>query len=187
MNGAILMSDELLNAEWTGDESMTANGMSRPFGPPSSNAMRCLFAALFMVSAVVPAGAGDSEVGTRYALLIGVSRYHPDRFADLSGAEPDVNEMSRVLTSGGYVPENVTLMTNTSGATDPRKLPTASVIRKQLRRLAKVRGTNDSIIVGLAGHGVQPRGGKYYFCPMDANLAETKSLISIDEIYEAMD
>lgn len=149
--------------------------------------MRTVLVAIFVFVGVIAPAAESDGGGTRHALLIGISKYHPDRFADLPGAEPDVNEMARVLTAGGFDHANVTLMTTANAVTDPRKLPTSSMIRKQLRRLAKIRAAGDSIVIGLAGHGVQPSGETYYFCPQDADLNDVTSLISIDEIYDAIE
>ncbi|MEM7312038.1 MAG: caspase family protein [Planctomycetota bacterium] len=129
----------------------------------------------------------DFATGTRSALLIGVSHYSSEQLAKLPGAEPDVSELAKVLERNGFSSNRVTLMTNRQGAENPRHLPTASRIRKQLKQVTANRDPNDSLIIALAGHGVQPQGGEYYFCPQDADPNDFDSLLAIHEIYQALD
>ncbi len=126
-------------------------------------------------------------VSNRYALLIGVSNYPADRFSELPGAEPDVRDLSLVLMNRGYTQKNVILMTHRTGASDPRRLPTASRVRKQLRKLSRIDDPNAMVLVALAGHGVQPSGKEYYFCPQNADLKRPETLVSIREIYQALE
>ncbi|MEL7499881.1 MAG: tetratricopeptide repeat protein [Planctomycetota bacterium] len=123
----------------------------------------------------------------RHALLVGVSKYYPDSFPPLPGAQRDITELAKVLTSKGFDKDHLALLTNDAGNKDPRCLPLSHNIRKRLRKLAKQTDGNDAIVVALAGHGVQPKGGKYYFCPFDADLEDAETLISIEEIYSLME
>ncbi len=132
----------------------------------------------------------DSQVpsmGKHFALLVGVSRYDEGRMPELPGAEPDAMDLAVVFASNGYAKENIITMTHRNGAEDPRLLPTSSNIRKQLKRLAKDKKSNDKLIIALAGHGFQLAGQEYYFCPADAQLSDVNSMISIMEIYSILD
>ena len=49
-------------------------------------------------------------------------------------------------------------------------------------------GEEDSLLVALAGHGVQFRGeSESYFCPADARLADRKTLIPLGEVYKELE
>lgn len=50
------------------------------------------------------------------------------------------------------------------------------------RRIAE----NDIVVVVFSGHGVMI-GGQSFFCPSDANLADEKTLISMDKVYSEME
>ncbi|MFO0939590.1 MAG: caspase family protein [Pirellulales bacterium] len=134
----------------------------------------------------VEANENSPPAGKHSALLIGVSRYDDPKFAELPGAEPDAIDLAAVLAANGYPKENTVTMTHRNGTEDPRLLPTSSNIRKQLKKFAKDKNPQDRVIVALAGHGLQTTSQEYFFCPADANLTETKTLISIPEIYELL-
>ncbi len=140
-----------------------------------------------LLSLTVGTTLADGESGKRAALLVGISYYHPDRFAELPGAEPDARGLARILKRNGYANDDVVLMSNRVGAENPKYLPTASRIRKQLRHFVKQHRDVDSLIVAFAGHGVQDAKGEYCVCPQDANLSKPDSLISVREIYDVMD
>ena len=47
---------------------------------------------------------------------------------------------------------------------------------------------DDSVLIALAGHGVQFQGeNESYFCPADARLADKSTLIPLSEIYKALE
>ena len=58
-----------------------------------------------------------------YALLVGVRQYDPNELRSLPYAEPDVEELSQLLTEQGF--RRVVLMTQTVGAKQFRLLPTS--------------------------------------------------------------
>jgi uncharacterized caspase-like protein len=124
--------------------------------------------------------------GRRWALLVGVGSYQQANFADLPGAESDIEGLSRVLLENGFSAEHVIALTNRVGARDPRRLPTAGNIRRQLQRLAAELRDQDTIWIALAGHGLQASATEYYFCPNDAQPENLTSLISIQEIYQVL-
>jgi TPR repeat protein len=126
--------------------------------------------------------------GDKYALLVGVRKYDPNELRVLRYSEPDVVELSGVLRAEGYKPGNVVLMTQTAGAEDTRFLPLAANVRKELRLLLEVLDEDDSVLIALAGHGVQFQGeDENYFCPADARLADKSTLIPLGEVYKALE
>ena len=126
--------------------------------------------------------------GDKYALLVGVRKYDPNELRGLPYSEPDVVELSGVLKAEGYKPGNVVLMTQTAGADDTRFLPLAANVRKELKLLLDEMDEDDSVLIALAGHGVQFQGeNESYFCPADARLADKLTLIPLSEIYKALE
>ena len=126
--------------------------------------------------------------GDKYALLVGVRKYDPNELRGLPYSEPDVVELSGVLKAEGYKPGNVVLMTQTAGADDTRFLPLAANVRKELKLLLDEVDEDDSVLIALAGHGVQFLGeNESYFCPADARLADKSTLIPLSEIYKALE
>jgi hypothetical protein len=82
----------------------------------------------------------------------------------------------------------VVLMTQAVGSAEPRFLPLAANIRKELKLLLEDLGENDSVLVALAGHGVQFRGdNENYFCPTDAKLGDKTTLVALGEMYRMLE
>jgi hypothetical protein len=134
------------------------------------------------------AQSSDRPRGERYAFLVAVRRYDPNELRTLPYAEDDILALRQVLLVGGYRPENVVVMTQRLGAEDPRFAPEAAKIRKELDLLLRGKGEADSVLVALAGHGVQFRGQEEnFFCPSDTKLADRKSLIPLSEVYKALE
>src|SRR5215472_12742596 len=140
------------------------------------------------LSAVVAVPAYPQEPGEKYALLVGVRKYaKTSELRELHYPERDMEDLARVLRDGGYRPENVMLMTQTAGADNTRFLPLAANIRKELKALLRNRIKADSVLVAFAGHGLQFRGSdEVYFCPADARPDDKATLISLDEVYQAL-
>jgi hypothetical protein len=133
-------------------------------------------------------GQQQKSGGEKYALLVGVRQYDPNELRALPFSEPDVVELSGVLEAEGYKPGNVVLMTQTAGADDTRFLPLAANVREALNLLLDEMDEDDSVLVALAGHGVQFQGeNESYFCPADARLADKSTLIPLSEIYKALE
>ncbi len=123
-----------------------------------------------------------------YALLIGVRQYIPTELTDLKYTENDVVKLAEVLRQRGYQPDNIVLMTQTTGADRAGLLPTSDNIRHQLKLLLGGLDRSDTILIAVSGHGVQFLGEEVdYFCPMDAKLADRSTLVSLKEIYDQLD
>ena len=126
--------------------------------------------------------------GEKYALLVGVRKYaKSSELRELHYAERDMDELAQVLRDGGYRPENLVLMTQTLGAENTRFLPIAANIRKELKALLRDRIEADSVLVAIAGHGLQFRGSvETYFCPADGRPDDKGTLLSLQEVYQEL-
>ena len=149
-----------------------------------------LLGALLLSAAILPLlGADDgTPAGRQYALLVGVKNYNKDELRNLDYTENDVNDLAEVLKGAGY--KRVVVLTQSAAADqrDNALLPTAQNIRDQLRGLLEDRKPGDSVLVAFSGHGVQPRGDKASsFCPMDARVTDPKTLISLADVYKALE
>ena len=125
--------------------------------------------------------------GNKYAVLVGVRQYDNNELHDLNYAEADVEALAEVLSQSGY--KRVVLMTQTvgaeAGAAFCRWPPTSAM---SLKGVLEDRAEGDTVLVALAGHGVQFQGeDESYFCPMDAKLADKSTLISLSEVYKDLE
>lgn len=128
-------------------------------------------------------GQGPAE-GEKYALLVGVRQYDPVQpLPTLTYPEDDIEELARVLVASGYKRENIKLMTQREGARNARFTPTTEKIRKEFGATLRRLEPGDSVVVALAGHGVQfTQEGDSFFCPADADLDDEKTLIKLGEV-----
>lgn len=141
-----------------------------------------LVAVIFSSLAEQASQAQEPAPGRKYALLVGVRNYDKNELRNLPYTEDDIESLAKVFENAGF--RRVVVLTQTRGADQSRFLPLAANIRNSLRGMLEDRQPEDSIVVALAGHGVQFRGDEHsYFCPMDAKLADRKTLIPLDEIF----
>ena len=167
--------------------------------------MRRWRAGLIVVLVALATGSGSGQEpkaarGGRYALLVGVRQYRPNTLRNLEFTEADVTRLAEVLEASGYRRRDITILTQTLGATDAGLLPTGENIRSQLGipawPLSKFTpglklgplNEDDSLLVAFAGHGVQFKAaGDSFFCPMDANLTDESTLIGMSDVSKALD
>jgi cyclophilin family peptidyl-prolyl cis-trans isomerase len=146
-----------------------------------------LAAALLGVCLVaLPApGPGQSAAarGKKYALLVGVKSYDHDALPDLKYTENDVEDLARILKRKETGFDPVVVLTTSRGASAKAGKPTAANIRAALKKLLAGVTKYDTVLVALAGHGVQltVADGKKtrdeaFFCPTDAKLTRSKDL-----------
>ena len=137
---------------------------------------------LLICSFVKTASAGD-----RYAFLVGVKQYDKTQLNSLAYTEADVTALADALRKAGYADKNIVLMTQAGGATNFRHLPSSQQIRKELNLLLGELNTDDTLLLAFSGHGVQFKDEtNVYFCPMDANLKDRKTLISLTDVYDML-
>jgi uncharacterized caspase-like protein len=144
--------------------------------------------------------AQDAARGKKYALLIAVDSYERGSLLDaLPYPRRDIEDLARLFLEAGYDKDNLVVMTKERGIEHFDLTPTAEHIRNQFGLLLDELKPGDSIIVGLAGHGVfmpvppqnDPKGEprpQSFFCPMDANLVKKplERFISFDELYAGL-
>jgi hypothetical protein len=151
------------------------------------------FGLLFALGLVAPrpASAQSAPPGRKLAFLVGVKAYDHAQLKNLDFPERDVEELAAVLKNDDF---QTVVLTTQRGREDERNKPTAENIRARLNSLLAGTTKADLIIVGLAGHGLQPLGSNdSFFCPSDAmpiikdeRPVEPKSLISIGELLAQM-
>ena len=159
--------------------------MSHRFGRSSIWIAMCLG-----LAAVPPLlGRADDEPpqGRQYALLVGVRNYKKGELKSLKYTENDVNDLAQVLRDAGY--KTVVLMTQSEAAaarSDDLE-PNADNVRRQLKTMLDDRKPGDTVLVAFSGHGVQFKGqDDHYFCPADAHLTDKSTLVSLSEVYRAL-
>ena len=127
----------------------------------------------------------------QYALLVGVNKYKKSELNNLKFSENDVTEISKTLLDNGYEPRNVVLMTQSRASKGDdfwKFYPTLANIETQLNLLLANRKPDDTVIVALAGHGLQfEDDGEHYFCPMDTKVADRSTLLSIAEVFKKLE
>src|ERR1700722_1300869 len=131
--------------------------------------------------------ADDEPVPRKLAFLVGVKTYKHADLKDLGFPENDVQDLADVLKRLGFT---VTVMSTRAPGSDKQHYPDADNIRQQLAAMLKGASKQDLILVGLAGHGLQPlNSSQSYFCPHDANPSEKdgdvthpETLLSMGEI-----
>jgi len=121
-----------------------------------------------------PAQPAVRFAGTKYALIIGISRYGPAKDAPplLPYAAADATELARQLeTSAGFKKENIRLMVDDQA--------TLSQIRTGLYDFVSKATANDLMVIYIAAHGVHDphpgRGERIYLAPFGTQLAQIDS------------
>lgn len=125
----------------------------------------------------------ETKVG-RCAVVVGIRSYDPDQLQPLPNAETEATELFELLQRAGYADSNSLLLTNTAGSQNSRQIPSRANILQQIEKASSKLTASDTLILAFQGHGVQTKDGKYYLCPLDADLENIASLIPIEQIYE---
>jgi formylglycine-generating enzyme required for sulfatase activity/uncharacterized caspase-like protein len=169
----------------------------------SASRRKALIALVFAYSIALCATAMETcafAAGEKYALLIGVGKYpEGSGFSSLPYSDRDVEQLSSVLISAGYDRSLVRVLTLRRGAENPRLLPTLKNIRRELDAMTRDHKPEDSLLIALSGHGItrkiqtKDKNGDEsaktfaFFCPIDSDLQETQSLLSVDAVYAALE
>lgn len=120
-----------------------------------------------------------------YAFLVGVCDYSiKGQLSELKFAVGDVTRLSDTLKAAGVPEQNIVLMTDSSRG---KYLPLGASIRREFELLLAETKTDDLVIVGLSGHGLTlAHTNESCFCPADVDLEDTKTLISLTDLYEQL-
>ena len=120
----------------------------------------------------------------KYALLVSVGRYDHADLKPLQFAENDVVELGKVLADPAHGYAVTTLADST--AVKPTKKNIDAALRKVLDACKK----GDTVVVGLAGHGLQFGGDDdAFFCPQDAKPVKARAaetMVSMKGLYDEM-
>lgn len=146
-----------------------------------------------------PMSRSAAFAGENYAFLVAVADYDEKELRPLKYTRPDILEFHDTLLKSGYKPANVVVMHDDfeklvehykqrgMAGKVADYLPEGRKIRTEFKLLLGLLRPDDSVIVAFAGHGVQFSGQKKsYFCPKDARLDDVESLISFEELYQAL-
>lgn len=110
-------------------------------------------------AAAIPLAVHAQEKPKKFALLVGVNHYQHGQLDKLEFAEADAKDMAKLLKEKGEY-EVITIVG--ADATKAR-------ITKELEKLAGQGNRGGIVLVGFAGHGMQPEGSdEAYFVPYDA-------------------
>src|SRR5215213_11646061 len=113
-------------------------------------AIRLAGAVVLLVACWAPASQARN---VNYAFLVGVSNYQRGELKPLRFTRNDIIDFSDELQRTGFKKENIVLMHESQRA--PNRLPEAKKIKKELDLLLSSVEEGDTLIVALAGHGVQ--------------------------------
>jgi formylglycine-generating enzyme required for sulfatase activity len=143
-----------------------------------------------LVAALVLLDGTHAQVdkGKKYALLVGVRDYDSGKFRNLKYTENDAEELAGVLAKqGGF---SVRVLTTSRGAKRSADAPTVSNLRAEIKALLADKKRNDTVLVALAGHGMQAQvKGKEesFFCPADAQLNDNRKLLALGQLFKDLD
>lgn len=127
------------------------------------------------------------QAGERYAFLVGVQTYVRPELRPLRFSDNDIGTLAQLLQERGYRSGNLLTLSQTRATRDVRFTPFRENIFTELRLFARLMQPEDSLVVALAGHGLQFRGEEsVYFCPCDADISRRTSLIAIEDLYELL-
>jgi uncharacterized caspase-like protein len=128
--------------------------------------------------------AQDKQRGKNYALLVACQEYDEKELKSLQFTRNDILALYDVLLDSGFKKDNIVLMHDKQPVDF---VPEAKRIRRELKLLLGGLREDDTLIVALAGHGVQFKNSqKQYFCPRDAELKDPSTLIALDELYKEL-
>lgn len=126
------------------------------------------------------------KTASRCAIVVGIRSYDPDQLQSLPTAETEATELFDLLQRAGYSDSASLLLTNSAGSQNTRQIPSRANILSQIEHAASKLVPADTFVLAFQGHGVQAKDGKYYFCPLDADLENIASLIPLEDIYAVL-
>jgi formylglycine-generating enzyme required for sulfatase activity len=123
--------------------------------------------------------------GTRYAFLVSCGKYDATQLKELPYTNAEMAEFRQVLLDSGYAASDIIHLKDVGGAS---RIASGRNILKQLDLiLGEISEPEDSIVLAFNGHGVQFKGDQAgYFCPIDADLTDRRTLIPTEEIFKRL-
>src|SRR4051812_43476678 len=142
---------------------------------------------LSRLAILAPLLLASSARADTYAFLVGVSDYESKaELKPLRFACDDMISFSGVLRNSGVPNKNIVMLHDSQ--TNPRFKPTGKKILKEFHLLLATLEPEDSLIVALAGHGVElGASGESFFLPADADLKDPSTLIGVKGLFEEME
>ncbi|MGD9646174.1 MAG: SUMF1/EgtB/PvdO family nonheme iron enzyme [Pirellulales bacterium] len=119
--------------------------------------------------------------GDKWALLIGVDDYA--NLGDLQYCGADMRSMRERLIKAGFAADHVFLLHDQ--AEETRYRPSRLNIERQLEVVLALPEKEDLLVVAFSGHGVRA-GDTSYLCPTEADVADPRTLLSLDELYQRL-
>jgi uncharacterized caspase-like protein len=114
----------------------------------------------------------EDKPGDLYLLAIGVNDY-PAGLAPLAFAAPDAHALHEaLLAQKGKVFADIHSLLLAA----PYGQPTVAAVREGLKLLEKAQSPTDTVVLFIAGHGVN-QDGEYYFLPQDARFSQDGALV----------
>ena len=113
----------------------------------------------------------SSNLGRRWALIVGIEDYEDPNIADLNYSVDDAKLLYEVLTDpnrGGFDPKSVRLLTD--DADDPSLRPTRRNILRALKNWLSQTKPEDTVLFYFSGHGVADERGRNYLVAIDSTL-----------------
>ena len=168
--------------------------------PAHSRSVLLSLALIVTLGLTSPVPAPAQAQGRKFALLVGVDKYDEGSgLASLSYSEQDVEQLAEVLRKAGYPDDRLRILTVQRGNNvDPRTFLRAGTsrgnspcwpvtARPRIRCSLPWPGTASR---ARSGFGTRT-GGRWrrktaFFCPLDADIEDTLSLLSIDRLYDAL-
>jgi hypothetical protein len=127
----------------------------------------------------------------QYALLVGVNAYDNAKFPALRFAINDATKLAALLEKYGYAVQLLTDQTERKPTRANIEAALGELFGRYNRELKRTEpgkfAVGDTVLIGLAGHGVQ-YGDSAYFCPRDAipGRDQTGSLVAVEDVYAAL-
>lgn len=128
-----------------------------------------------IVLVAAPTRAEEASAPSKYALLIGVTRYPNLTGCDLKGPANDALIMSMLLQNKFSFPQSsLVVLSEAEGEKLATNYPTRANIEREFKRLATAVRSGDQVVILMAGHGSQQ--------PESENSLYTES-DGLDEIF----
>jgi formylglycine-generating enzyme required for sulfatase activity len=144
-------------------------------------------AALVLLVLVLP-GWTQADRGKKHALVVGVRGYDSSKMSHLKYTENDAEKLAEVLEKrGGF---SVRVLTTSRGVKRKADAPTIANLRREIKALLADKKRNDTILVALAGHGIQARvkdREESFFCPSDAQFNDNNKLLALGQLFRDLD